>query len=95
MTLSAIDLAKRLTRDENIALTLTNEYGESVTSREINTLLHTKNRVRTRWNLPEPTTNVSPFTKGFVHSGRTLWAVFDIAPVLLEGGSEVEFTYAG
>lgn len=91
--LSTNDLIKKISRTERVSITLYNEYNEAVTANEIVTLTHTKTKARIRWALSQPVTNISPFTKAIIHSGKNVWAALNIRPTLLNGGSEIQINY--
>jgi hypothetical protein len=62
------------------ALTLFNEFGESYRAGAITTYTKTVNRLKMRWELDNPMTNVSPFTYAMVHTQKRVLNVTKIVP---------------
>ena len=87
--MTTAELVKKIGHTD-AALTLYNDYGEAATASKVITLTQMNNKARIRWEIKNPVINISPFNHAIVHKGRTVWASFDIPPVLLEGAKEIE-----
>ena len=74
-------------------LILTNNYGESYATGNVDTYHEQKNGIKMRWLLPERPTNIHPFTTAVITDGKKILSALTLPPTDIIEGKQIELVY--